>query len=182
MNKIVAIALMLGFFTSNAQTVPTDLPIDQETKQAKWEGVVDVKEIKKDELYDRGLNWVNTFYTNPVGVLKSQNKETGEIEGKARFKLNTKDKKGVVSPNGGIVEYTIHLYFKDGKYKYEITRVHFVTNSYYDVSKWLDKSQANYNEAAFNYNLEQTIEYMEKLEDSLDEAMKKSLEKKKGDW
>jgi hypothetical protein len=182
MNKLAAIALVLGFFTSKAQTAPADLPVDPDTKQAKWEGVVDVKDVKKDELYDRGLNWVNTFYTNPAGVIKSQNKETGDLEGKARFKLNTKDKKGVISPNGGIVEYTFNLYFKDGKYKYEITRVHFVAQSYYDVSKWLDKTQANYNEAAFTYNLEQTIEYMEKLEDALDEAMRKSLEKKKSDW
>jgi len=182
MNNIAAIALLLGFFTTKAQTVPADLLIDPETKQAKWEGVVDVKDVKKDELYDRGLNWVNTFFTNPSGVLKSQNKETGEIEGKARFKLNTKDKKGVISPNGPIVEYTFNLYFKDGKYKYDITRVHAVAQSYYDVSKWLDKTQANYNEAAFTYNLEQTIEYMEKLEDALDEAMRKSLEKKKSDW
>lgn len=182
MNKLAAIALVLGFLTAKAQTAPADLPIDPETKQAKWEGVVDVKDVKKDELYDRGLNWVNTFFTNPSGVLKTQNKETGEIEGKARFKLNTKDKKGVISPNGTIVEYTFNLYFKDGKYKYEITRVHAVAQSYYDVSKWLDKTQANYNEATFTYNLEQTIAYMEKFEDDLDEAMRKSLEKKKSDW
>ena len=73
MNKLIAIAFVLGFFTSGAQTVTTEMPIDPETKQAKWEGVVEVKDVKKDELYDRGLNWVNTFYTNPSGVLKTQN-------------------------------------------------------------------------------------------------------------
>jgi hypothetical protein len=35
MNNIAAIALLLGFFTTKAQTVPADLLIDPETKQAK---------------------------------------------------------------------------------------------------------------------------------------------------
>lgn len=171
----------LAMTTVHAQT-ELEFPMNEEGTEARWEGIIEVTGTTKDELYDRGLAWINKFYTNPVGVIKSQNKATGEIEGKAKFKLNTKDKKGIVSPNGAFVEYSFKLMFKDNKFKYEITRVHAVAQSYYDVSKWLDTKQANYHEATFNYNIEQTLEYLDKWQDELTSSLKKKPDVKKSDW
>lgn len=181
MRTVLLFISLFTFFISKAQT-ELEFPMNEEGTEARWEGVVEVPGATKDELFDKGILWINKFYTNPVGVIKTQDKATGEITGKAKFKLNTKDKKGVISPNGGYVEYTFKLLFKDGKFKYEITRAHYVAASYYDVSKWLDKKQANYHEATNNYYIEQTLEYVEKWEDDLTSAMKKKAEIKKSDW
>lgn len=163
-----------------AQT-ESPFPMDPDKPEAKWEGVIPVDGVNTDELYKRGLAWMNSFYTNPAGVIKLQDPK-GEIEGKARFKLNNKDKKGIVTPSGGFVEYTIHLMFKDGRYRYEITRVHWVTQSYYDVSKWADPKQANYQAETFNFYIEQTNTYVDSLLDSLEDHMKKAPAKEKSDW
>lgn len=181
MKLILFLFSMVSVISLHGQSV-LEFPMNEAGTEARWEEVVEVPGVSKDELFDKGIAWINAYFTNPVGVIKSQDKATGEINGKARFKLNTKDKKGVVSPNGGFVEYSFKLLFKDGKFKYEITRVHYVAASYYDVSKWLDKNQANYHEPTFNYNIEQTLEYMDKWQDDLITAMKLKALQKKSDW
>lgn len=178
---VVALAFLISV-VAKAQTNTADLRTNTETGLAEWTSVEDMPGLSKDELYDRAMAWINTFYSNPAGMLKVQDKTKGEIEGKTRIRLNNKDKKGVVTPGGGFVDYTIKLYFKEGKYKYEITRVHWVQSSYYDVSRWLDKNQANYNEVNYNYYLQQVTDYMDDLENSLVTGMKKSTAKPKSDW
>ncbi len=183
MRKLLFITVALwGTLFANAQTTPPDLPLDKETGLAKWEGVVEETGVAKDELYDRAVAWINVFFKNPVGVMKKQDKAGGEIEGKARFALKEKDKKGNVVAGGGIVEFTFTLKFKEGKYRFEIMRVHWIQASYYDVSRWSDKTQTHYNEAQYNFYLEQTIEYMENLIEDLGDGMKKSTAQKNSDW
>lgn len=50
---------------------------------------------KQAELYDRAMAWINKFYSNPTGMVQTKNPETGEIVGKAQFKINSKDKKAL---------------------------------------------------------------------------------------
>ena len=106
MQKIIlTISLFFSFVIAYAQQT---LPVDAETKQALIKEVVDVPGAKQAELYDRAMAWINKFYSNPTGMVQTKNPETGEIVGKAQFKINSKDKKGVESYDG-MVAYTITL-------------------------------------------------------------------------
>ena len=62
-----------------------------------------------------------------------------------KIRISSKDKKGVESFDG-MVAYTLTLNFKDGKFKYEISRIHWKQASYYDVSKWMDTKDQYYKE------------------------------------
>jgi hypothetical protein len=164
-----------------AQLPMPELPLD-ETGQAKWEAVVEVPGVGKDALYDRAIEWIHKHYKNPSGVLKKQDKAGGEIEGKARFALKEKDAKGKETVGAAIVEYTFTLKFKDGRFKYEIYRVHWLQASYYDVSRWSDVKQNNFNEARFRYYLEQTLGYMDDWDEKISNALKTDPAIKKDDW
>ncbi len=162
---------------SSAQT---SIPIDPESKQALIKDVVDVPGATKADLYDRTLAWITKFYPNPTGMVQSKNPETGEIIGKAQFKIISTDKKGVVT-NDGFVAYTITLNFKDGKFKYEITRIHWVQGSYYDISKWLNTKDPYYKPSYEGY-IQQSMTYFENLKTELRKAVKSPPVKKKDDW
>ena len=74
--------------------------------------------VKKEELFNRARVWFVTEYRSANDVIQMQDKDAGIIIGKGSF---------IVSNGVGImintlkVANTIKLYFKDGKYKYEIT-------------------------------------------------------------
>jgi len=157
------------------------IPVDEETKLALIKEVVDVPGATKTDLYDRTLAWINKFYPNPTGMVQTKDLEKGEIVGKAQFKINTKDKKGQ-ELYAGLVGYTLTLSFKDGKFKYEITRIHLKLASYYDVSRWMDTKDSYYNKVNNDYYIQQTMAYFDNLKAELKKAVKTPPTKKKDDW
>lgn len=177
--RSVIICLFFSVWSFNAFP-QQGFEIDEETKQAYFRAVVDVPGATKAELYDRALAWMQVFYPNPNGVIQTKNPESGEIVGKAQFKITGKDKKGTETYDG-LVGYTITLMFKDGKFKYDITRIHWKLASYYDVSRWMDTKDQYYKQSYVSY-IEQTNAYFDKLTDELTEAVKNPKQKKKDDW
>lgn len=174
---ILSLSLLCFFGAAFSQT----LPIDPESKQALISEVVEAPGSTKAELFDRALAWINKFYPNPTGVVQSKDMETGEIVGKAQFKITGKDKKGVETFDG-IVAYTITLSFKDGKFKYEISRIHWKQASYYDVSKWMDTKDQYYKPELYPGYIEQTNNYFDNLKTELKKAVKTAPAKKSKDW
>ncbi len=174
---VLSICLYTLSLVSHAQQT---LPIDAETKQALIKEVVDVPGTKQAELYKRTMVWITKFYPNPTGVIQTKDSVSGEIVGKAQFKISSKDKKGVESFDG-VVAYTITLNFKDGKFKYEISRIHWKQTSYYDVSKWMDTKDQYYKEAYQGY-IQQTNAYFDNLKTELKKAVKSPPAAKKKDW
>lgn len=169
----------LSFVSASAQQNP--FPMNKENTQAEYAAVVDVAGVSAAELHQRAENWIKAFYPNPTGVIK-KNEAGNLIEGTARFRLNSKDKKGAVLPQGGMVSYQIELMFKDGKCKYRFHRIRWEQSSYFDVSKWLDTKDPDYNASVYQYNIEQTTEYMDGLIKSLSAALKTAPEKQNSDW
>lgn len=172
------IAFMLFTTALSAQEIPTN----EETGKAEYKYGEDVAGISAADLYDRGFAWINKFYTNPNGVMKTQDKEGGKLVGRARFKLSRVENKGVVNPNAGFVSYQITLQFKDGKYRYIIDAIRWEKPSYYDVTEWSNKEQSNYNEEEFTSYIKQTTEYFDKLTEDLESYMKVGEVKKTDDW
>lgn len=91
--------------------------------------VVQVDNISKGELYNRAKLWFATAYNSASDVLQMDDKEAGQIIGKAIIKYNPAFTRGSGQTKGKI-NYTIKVFVKDGRYKYEITD--FVHDPYGD--------------------------------------------------
>ncbi len=168
--------LLIASFVS-AQEIPTN-----ESGKAEYTNGSDIAGLTTKQLYDRGIAWINKYYTNPNGVMKTQDAEGGKIVGRARYKLSRVENKGHVNPNAGFVSYQITLQFKDGKYRYFIDAIRWEKPSYYDVSQWADSTQNNYNKEEYTSYIEQTIKYFDELTESLESYMKVGEAEKKDDW
>lgn len=183
MQKLMLAALMFLGISVSAQTdAEIEFPTDEETGYAKYDGVNAVKDGTTDVIYDRAIKWANDFYKNPSRVLTLQDKANGTIEGKARFALDGLDKKGNKIKNVAAVSYNFQIRIRDGRYKYEVTKIRMEAKSYYDVTKWYDKSQSNYNEALFKSYIQQTLDYMDNMLSDMEEKIATAEKVKSDDW
>ena len=82
--------------------------------------IIQVNSISKNELYNRARLWFTTVYNSAKDVLQMDNKEEGQIIGKAIISYYPKVFVGSETTKGRI-NYTIKIFVKDGRYKYEIT-------------------------------------------------------------
>ncbi|MFT7588833.1 MAG: hypothetical protein ACI959_001046, partial [Limisphaerales bacterium] len=114
---IAALLISSGLFAQ----VETPYPIDTNTNLISYQGVVEIDGYDKSQLYDKGIEWVKTHYKDPGGFFTLKEKEKGKIEGKHRIAL-WKTIDGQTIRSGQMVKYTMTMWFKDGKYRYKITR------------------------------------------------------------
>ncbi|MFT4522460.1 MAG: hypothetical protein ACI8ZN_001410 [Bacteroidia bacterium] len=173
--------ILAGIFSLSVLAQET-IPVDETTGLAQYKEVKDVPELTPAELYTRGLAWVHKYYKNPNGVLTKQDKDNNEITGTARFKLSTTDKKGNVNPNAGFVSYNFTLQYKDGKYRYVLDGIRWERPSYYDVSKWSDPDQSDYELETFTGYIKQTIAYFDEMTENLENYMRIGEPVKNDDW
>jgi hypothetical protein len=170
---------LAGFsFSANAQVLltPSIVPIDTATKLITYTEVVQQAGIK-DTLYYRALGWVGRNYANSQDVTKIRDRENGKIQCKHRFKIYNTDKKdGSKIETGILVQYTMNLNFKDGKYRYTITDFNMKGASYYPLEKWVNKTDPIYNANADNYLL-QVDTYIKDLIKNLKKGMIPAIKK-----
>ncbi len=169
------------YITASAQTTKPDLPIDESTKLITYTKVIDVKGASKDSLYNKALKWCNEFYKNPVDVIREKEMEAGKILCKARYKvMNPPDKNGL-STEGGVVEYTLILQFREGRYKYVMTEFNWKQTSYYPIERWLDFNSASY-KTEFSVYLNQVSDKSKEILSALENNMFSKGVVKKDDW
>lgn len=186
MKKIV-ICFLAILFTANLLSaqkgneepfkVP-NIPVDKDTKLITYTKVIEVSGTK-EELYKKALNWFNTYYKNPKDVIKEQNETDKKILGKHRFNFNNPpDKKGSTA-YAGILQYSIYVFAKDGRVKYEIKDFNLKDVSYSPVEYWLDKTSQKYSSKCDYYLLELDTKINEVIADF--EKFMTSTEKKADD-
>lgn len=83
------------------------------------------------KLYSMAIEWFATSFNNSKAVLQMQDKEAGIIVGKSVFSIESKGNV-LMSSTYHNVDYTIKLYFKDGRFKYELSDF---TNEGYGIIK-----------------------------------------------
>ncbi len=111
------ILIFLLAITSNfVQSQSTLPPVDSNTHRLTYQGVVELS-LKKDVLYDKGLNWAAIAFKNSNDVIQIKDKENGKIVGKYLLQP--------YEPKFGLVSATITLLFKDNKYKYIISDLNY---------------------------------------------------------
>ena len=166
--------------SKDAVVVP-ELPVDAVSGLYSYENVVDVPGVSKDELYNRTLAWANGFYKNPGDVIREKNSEQGKIIIKARFRIsNEADKKGVVTQAGDVM-YSLTLNFKDGKYKYEITKINWQQISYFPIERWNDTAAPSF-KPAYLYYLTQTDETIKSVIADFSKKITDPVKIKSSDW
>ena len=165
---------------SFAQKEIPNLPIDSVTQLITYTGVVQVTG-NKDELYSRAREWFAKAYNSSLNVIQMDDKE--KIIGKALMTVYWKNLVGVTSEAGN-VNYTISIFFKDGKYKYEITNFYHTGNQYISdigsCEKMMTEKRRSYKKT-YDYILNQVNENINNLIFSLKEGMEKQADKAK-DW
>lgn len=142
--------------------------------------VVDQAGVTPEELHKRCFKWFNAFYKNPGGVIK-ENVANEKIKGKARIPLFLEDANTLTQTRSGLMNYTIEVDLKDGKYRYNITRINKKSQSYLGIEKLIADNEKEYKMSYVTYMI-QTDKYMKDLIDNLKKSMASSTEKKSDDW
>lgn len=172
-------ALIYSTLSAHAQEVALpDFPIDKDTQLITYQEVVQ-EPGTADELYIRCIDWINKSYKNPADVCKVRNRESQVIEILHRIELFNYD--GDAKLNAGIVNYTLKLEFKPGRYRYTITDLTLRQASRYPVERWFDKSDKMYSPLWDSY-LVQIDTYVKNLINDLKAGMAPVPEKQEVKW
>jgi hypothetical protein len=155
--------------------------------------VVQVDSVSKTELYNRAKVWFATAYNSSNDVLQMDNKEGGELIGKAILNYRPTVLSRSEQTRGNI-KYTIKIFIKDGRYKYEITNfIHDPYGNQYGKSSMglittekecptprpMEKAWSN---KVWNDIKNQIDSNMKSLIVSLKKDMIKTSESNKNDW
>jgi hypothetical protein len=121
------------------------MPVDSITHLISYEEVIQVKDLSAQQLYNRALAWFRKYYKNSSEVIRDNDIVNYKITGKPRFKIsNLPDKEGTKT-DAGLVQYSITISAREGRYKYELTEFNWKQASYYPCEKWMDTSSGYYN-------------------------------------
>jgi hypothetical protein len=156
------------------------MPMDDEKKLISYQGVAELSGTKI-ELYLKALAWFNAYYKNPSEKLRAADSTNGKIEGFIRFKIYNPENKDGLKTEAGMVQYSLIMEFKDGKFRYTITNLNWKQTSYYALEKWMDKTDQYYT-PFFDCYLLQTDDELKKVIKDLTTYMKRPVAKKEGNW
>ena len=179
MKQIATLILLLITISVLGQTEKKVIPIDADTKLIKFQEVID-EDGSQDELFNRCIYWLNSFYKDPTRVTTIRDNPTGKIAGRHQFRVYYYIDDSVKKP-AGMVRYTFTIEFKDNKYRYIIDELILKSATNVPVEKWLDKEDPAYDPRWDDY-LQQIATYVENWSSSLKEKMKPEPTKKEDDW
>jgi hypothetical protein len=129
-----------GLFAQDT-TLTGIVPVDAAGK-ITWQAVIQVKDVDKDKLYNKGIEWINSYFPNPAGVTKRRSPESGIIEGAHSIRL-TNEVNGKQVP-AQTITYTFKLEFRDGRFRYTITDFQLKAASKFPLERWLDRNGPYY--------------------------------------
>lgn len=153
-------------------------PQDADTKLFTYKEVVLV-EGNKSDLFNRAIAWVNKQYKNPTEATKVRDPQTGVIDILHRIEVYNNDKGSRLL--AGVVDYSLKIELKDGRYRYIITNLTLRQSSRFPIEKWLDKTDKQYQPAWDSY-LAQVDENCRKIIASLKQEMLPPVPKKVDEW
>ena len=180
MKKLTLLLALLSFGIHSVSFAQSSkLPVDEETGKITYKEVVKV-EGSKEDLFNRSISWINSFYKNPLDVTRERNFANGVVKGLHRIKIKNTDKDGNKT-DAGTVQYEFTLQFKEGRYRYVLTDFVLKRGSKIPVEKWLNKKDPQYNSNWQSY-LKQIDDFAQKWIESLKEGMQPPAEKVEEDW
>ena len=138
--------------------------------------------ISKVDLYKRCITWAGGYYKNVADVVRQQDATEGLVVCKHRFKItNPPAKKDETPTDAGLIEYTLNLNFKEGKYRYTMTDFNWKQKSFFACEKWMDKSTPGYS-PNWDFYLQQLDDNARQIIAALEKGMSIGKVEKKDDW
>lgn len=180
MKHIFNLLFILLSFSAFAQG---DLIVNDEAQTAIMEGVVEVPNVSKDELYTRARHWVAQSYRSANDVIKMDDKASGSIVLKAFTDIPVGTGIGATSVK---MWYTLSIYQKDGKFKYT-TEVDEYQNDQlqrwpaYDQLKWRYKNNGKERQPHMSYYTSSESSIKATIA-SLTQTMNGSVAETQDDW
>lgn len=174
--------VVLSYAQGNNTTTSAPVPVDPVTKMITYEGVVEVKGAASFVLYQRTLEWFNSNYKNPTDVIRENDEPGKKIVGKHRFKITNPPDKSGVRGDAGLVQYTLTISCRDGRYKFEISEFSWKQLSVYVCERWLDKSAAGYMAVYNEYLIQVDKEMMDLIANFKDYISHEKPVKDKDSW
>jgi hypothetical protein len=173
--NVLFFLLITGICFSQTNQPAPKIPVDPDSKLIQYRDIIN-QDGTKDVLYDRGAEWIRSYYINPGSVTKVQDRVNGKIEGTGRLRLYFYDSNNTRT-DAGMVYYDFHLEFKENKYRYTLTNFSLKGASRIPLEKWMNKDDPSYNPQMENY-LYQVDTTMQNLVVRLKEGMKPRVIKK----
>jgi hypothetical protein len=163
MKKILSFLSLFLFCTVTfAQTKSGALPVDSATHLITYEEVVQMPNVSAELIHNKVLAWFRQYFKNSGEVIRQNDLMQHIVMGKPRFKIyNPADKDGLKT-DAGLVQYTITVSSRDGRFKYELTDFNWKQVSYYPAERWMDTKAATYVRVYADY-LKQVEEYSRSL-------------------
>ncbi len=164
--------------TISSYSIPT-FKIDSETQMVTYTDVVQIDGVAKDSLYNLAQQWVKKYFKSSTTVMQIQDKEEGIMEGRHSFYV-MRDIDGVQT-KGDLIKYTFNLRFREGRYKYTVTKINVQKASYYGIENWLNDDEKSSDIEIESY-LNQIDEYLQKFIAAMIEGIKPDPLKKEEEW
>jgi len=157
------------------------LPMDEKTKLVNYNEVVEVSGTSAKDLYSRFMEWGKGYHNGFAGKLRKNDEANGAVEVFANMRYFAHDAKGAkTSSLIGLIQYTMFLDFKEGKYRYRITDINVKASSHQPIEKWLDATDPDAaNKALYLADMDAEITSMIA---EMKKAMKTSAAPKGDDW
>ena len=124
----------------NTELIWPEMNLDPTSNLITYTAVPEVPGAAATDLYDRAMSWAKGYYKNIGEKLRKSDREAGEIEIFGRFPIFAYDKKCVrTTSREGLIQYTLTIRFRDGRYKYMLTKLNMKDLSYQPLELWLDR-------------------------------------------
>jgi hypothetical protein len=108
------LTIIILFFLTNLELTA------QKDQELIYSDVVMIDGSSSSDLFKRGKIWFVESFVNSNNVIHLENENDNIIIGKGQFPYNPKIF-NASARTVGIINYSIKLYFKDGRYKFELT-------------------------------------------------------------
>lgn len=154
MKNTFLLLILIGSFISlfgqkEVVYIMPDLPVDETTKLITYKDVVNEKGSPQ-ELYDRAMDWVKTYYKNTAEVIKSSDREKGVIELRSSVKIHNVMKDGSkVYKN--IVYYNFKIECRQDRYRYTITDFNEKATAAAPIEIWFDQKHSRWQPSWYGY-------------------------------
>jgi len=141
--------LFLLFITATEKSFSQEIkfPTDSLTGKIKFTEVIYVDSATRSTLYTKAREWFVKSFQSSKSVLELEDKEAGKLIGKGNISVITEESvneneyvkmKGLIPKKlrdqktkgeAGTVSFTIAIYIKEGRFKYEVTGLYHKGNS-----------------------------------------------------
>lgn len=177
MKNLILLGLLLFCGLAVNAQVQNPIPVDDEDGKFRYEEVVAVEGVDRDELYNRALAWAKENFVN----VESKVEETSAgkvLHFDTQMRL-WEDKKGRKVLDK-LVEYEYDILFKDNRYKYEVSDFRINKGFPFPVEEWLDSEQ--YDEEVTSRRLNQIHEEVSGHIESMKGYIADPTEEKEEEW